>query len=62
MGSALDYHEMARECILEAEACRDAQLKNALLEIAKLYNETALALDAAEAPPLKAAGRGRPSL
>jgi len=56
MTLAFHYREMARECIAEAEAGGDPDRKKALLEVAKLYNQTALAMGAAEAAPIQAAG------
>jgi len=52
MSLAFDYREMARECVAEAHSSRDPDRKKALLDIAKLYNETALAMEAAEATPI----------
>ena len=52
MSSAFDYRELARECVAEAHSCRDPDRKKALLDIAKLYNETALAMEAADAAPI----------
>jgi hypothetical protein len=45
MPSAFDYLEMARECMREADATKDAARKKALLDIARLYAETAVALE-----------------
>jgi hypothetical protein len=56
MTLAFNYREMARECIAEAEGCNDLDRKKHLLEIARLYNQTALAMEAAEAAPIQAAG------
>jgi len=53
MVSATDYREMAREYIREADATKDQDRKSALLGIAKLYNQTALAMEAAQAKPLQ---------
>jgi len=50
MSSALDYREMARECLREAEQTRDADRKKVLLQIAKLYTQTALAMDGVVSP------------
>jgi hypothetical protein len=46
MSSAFDYHELARECLQEAEGTADPERKKSLIDIAKLYTETALAVDA----------------
>jgi hypothetical protein len=48
MNSAFDYRELARECMKEAEASKDAGRKKALLEIAQFYCQTALRLGQAE--------------
>jgi len=50
MPSALDYREMARECLREAEQTRDADRKKVLLQIAKLYTRTALAMEGVVSP------------
>ena len=50
MTLAFNYREMARECIAEAEGCNDLDRKKHLLEVAKLYNQTALAMEAEAAP------------
>jgi hypothetical protein len=54
MSLAFDYREMARECISEADVSTDPDRRKHLLEVAKLYNQTALAMDAAEVAPLLA--------
>ena len=48
MASAFDYREMAREYLMEAAATKDAARRRHLEGIAKLYTQTALAMDAAE--------------
>ena len=45
MPSSFDYREMARECMKEAEATKDAVRKKALEDIAKLYVQTAFSMD-----------------
>jgi hypothetical protein len=45
------YREMARECLQEAADTEDEARKKTLLEIAKLYSETALAMEVAQAAP-----------
>ena len=45
MTSAIDYLEMARECLREAAETQDEARKKTLLGMAKLYNQTALNLD-----------------
>ena len=53
MSAPTNYRELARECMREAEAAKDAGRKQTLLGIARLYNQTALSLEAgdgAEAP------------
>ena len=52
MQAAIDYRAMARQCIREAEEIKDLDRKKTLLGIAKLYNQTALAQEAAEAAPI----------
>lgn len=42
MNSPIDYLELARECIREAEESGDTGRKKTLLGIAKLYNQMAL--------------------
>jgi hypothetical protein len=49
MSATTRYREMARECLREAEGRSDPAHKKSLMGIAKLYNRTALAIDAAEA-------------
>jgi hypothetical protein len=51
MASAIDYRGLARECIQEAESTQDEARKKTLLGIAKLYNQTALNMEAGNAPP-----------
>jgi hypothetical protein len=48
---------MALECLKEAEASDDGARKKSLIGIARLYNETALAMEAAEESHLPAADR-----
>jgi len=48
MASAFDYREMAREYLKEADASKDVARKRDIEGIAKLYTQTALAMDAAE--------------
>ena len=55
MQSASDYRAMAMECIREADESDDAGRKKALLGVAKLYNQTALAMEAAETAPVAGA-------
>lgn len=45
MPSAFDYREMARECMKEAEATKDASRRKTLQSIAKLYVQTAFSMD-----------------
>ena len=45
MPTAFDYREMARECLKEAEATKDAGRKKCLESIAKLYTQTALGME-----------------
>ena len=52
MTGAVDYREMARDCIREADGTKNPERKQALLGIAKLYNQTALAMEAAQTGPL----------
>ena len=52
MASAFDYREMARECMKEAEATKDAGRRMTLESIAKLYVQTAFSMEAS--------GRGSP--
>jgi hypothetical protein len=56
MISASDYLQLAKECIQEAERIQDEDRKKTLLDIAKLYNQTALHMENAAAqdnsPPL----------
>ena len=46
---------MAREYLTAADADNDPQRKSVLLGIAKLYNQTALAMEAAMASPIREA-------
>ncbi len=50
MSSAFDYREMAHECLREAEQTQDADRKKVLLQIAKLYTQTALAMEGVVSP------------
>ena len=50
MTAAFDYREMARECLREADATKDPDRRQALQDIAKLYIQTAIALDVPELP------------
>ncbi len=52
MTSAFDYRQLARECLREADATDDAVRRQALQGIAKLYIQTAIALDVAELPTI----------
>ena len=56
MISAFDYLQLAKECIQEAERIKDEDRKETLLDIAKIYNQTALHMANAAAqdnsPPL----------
>jgi hypothetical protein len=45
MPSAFDYRQMARECMREAEATKDAGRKATLHDIAKLYAQTAYSIE-----------------
>ena len=45
MPTAFDYRQMARECMKEAEATKDAARKKTLEDIAKLYVQTAFSMD-----------------
>ena len=48
MTAAFDYREMARECLREADATDDPVRRQALQDIAKLYLQTAIALEVAK--------------
>jgi hypothetical protein len=50
MSSSFDYREMARECLHEAEQTQDVDRKKVLLQIAKLYTRTALAMEGVVSP------------
>jgi hypothetical protein len=50
MASAFDYREMARECFQEADRTMDADRKKVLLDMAKLYAQTALSLEGIVSP------------
>ena len=45
MPSSFDYLEMARECLKEAATTKDVDRKECLESIAKLYTQTALAME-----------------
>lgn len=45
MASAFDCREMARECLQEASQTKDADRKKVLLEMAKLYTQSALSME-----------------
>jgi hypothetical protein len=53
MTGTFNYREMARDCIRQAETTDDPVIKNTLLGVAKLYNQTALAIDAALAASIQ---------
>jgi hypothetical protein len=44
--SANEFRELARSCIKEADCSQDAEGKQMLLDIARLYTQTALHLEA----------------
>jgi len=46
------YLQLARECIQEAESIPDEERKKTLLGIAKLYHQTALAIEASNPPTI----------
>jgi hypothetical protein len=50
MASAFDYREMAHECLQEASQTKDADRKKVLLEMAKLYTQTALTMEGVVSP------------
>jgi hypothetical protein len=52
--SAFDYREMAHECLQEADRTRDADRKKVLLQIAKLYTQTALTMQGVVSPENRA--------
>jgi hypothetical protein len=54
MQAPTDYRTMALDCIRDAEASKDPDRKKALLDVAKLCNQTALSMEAAQASPLQA--------
>jgi hypothetical protein len=45
MPTSFDYRQLARECMKEAEATKDAACKKTLEDIAKLYTQTAFSMD-----------------
>ena len=51
MSAPTNYRELARECMREAEATKDAGRKQTLLGIARLYSQTALSMQGGNAPP-----------
>jgi len=51
MESAIDFREFARQCLLEAAETKDDARKQTLVSIAKLYNRTALEIDAGTVLP-----------
>jgi len=51
MTRAFNYREMARVYMAEAEGCSDPNRKKRLLQVARLYSQTALAMEIAEAAP-----------
>ncbi len=50
-----NYREMALDCIRQADASDDPVIQKTLLGVAKLYNQTALAMEAALASPIQQA-------
>jgi hypothetical protein len=51
--SASEFRKLARNCIKEAELSRDGDDKQMLLDIARLYTQTALHIESREtAPPV----------
>jgi hypothetical protein len=55
--SANEFRKLARNCIKEAELSNDDDSKQMLLDIARLYTQTALHLESEEAPSLHRGGR-----
>jgi hypothetical protein len=53
MTGAFDYREMALDCLRQADVTDDPVAKKTLLGVAKLYNQTALAIEAARAAPVQ---------
>ena len=51
MTTVIDYYELARECLREAEEAKDDARKKTLIGMAKLYTQTALHLDAGASNP-----------
>lgn len=45
-----EYIRLAFECVREADATDDAERKKTLLDMAKLYNQTALRMETGDAP------------
>jgi hypothetical protein len=50
--SAHEFRKLAHNCIKEAELSQDADGKQMLLDIARLYTQTALHIEAREASSL----------
>jgi hypothetical protein len=50
--SANEFRELARACIEEADCSQDADGKQMLLDIARLYTQTALDIEASETSSL----------
>lgn len=48
--TSADYLQLALECVQSAAATSDQAEKKALLDMAKLYNETALRMETGDAP------------
>ena len=46
METAIEFREFARQCLLEAAETKDDARKQTLVTIAKLYNRTALEMEA----------------
>ncbi len=60
--SASEFRKLARNCIKEAELSRDGDDKQMLLDIARLYTQTALHIESREAAPLDRGALPRTSL
>jgi hypothetical protein len=48
--TATDFRNLARDCIRDAESSIDGERKQTLLDIARLYTQTAMQIDARGAP------------
>jgi hypothetical protein len=61
MSAPTNYRELARECMREAEAVKDAGRKQTLVGIARLYSQTALSMEGGDAPLPGGAPTGKTS-